>query len=156
MAARSSSGTWARSSLSCSRPPRARSSGHNEQRVRFNGQLFRVCNLEVGSLAGAAMIRSLIKVTAWEKVSLHRRLLCAFGRVSILVVFLAAIGYVLSKNWHPLEARSAVFRGKPRFLQTDITSLNCMFERGLSIMFEGEPSDVQPFYKFLSQIRRKS
>lgn len=32
-------------------------------------------------------------------------------------------------------------------------SLNCMSERGLNILFVGEPSDVQPFYKFLSQIR---
>src|ERR1051325_2049257 len=50
------------------------------------------------------MIRALIKVTDGEKVSLGRRLLCAFGRVSILVVLLAVIGYVLFANWYPLEA----------------------------------------------------
>lgn len=51
------------------------------------------------------MIRSLIKVTAWEKESLHRRLLCALGRVLILFLLLAAIGYELYANQYSLEAR---------------------------------------------------
>lgn len=40
--------------------------------------------------------------------------------------------------------------------RTDAVSLNCMSERGLNILFVGEPSDVEVFYSFLSQIRRKS
>jgi len=56
-------------------------------------------------LAGARMIRFLIKVTAWEKVSLGRRLLCAFGRVSLLVVLLAAIAYVSYTNRYSIEAK---------------------------------------------------
>lgn len=35
-------------------------------------------------------------------------------------------------------------------------SLNCMSDRGLNILFVGEPSDVQPFYAFLSQIRNRN
>jgi hypothetical protein len=214
----------------------------------------------------AAMIRSLIKVTAWEKVSLPRRLLCAFGRVLILALLLTAIGYALYANQYSLEARvwhwrhgyattlggyeipvpnhwllntldstaftllntsppprphdgkihitaiidvdvyqsrfrkrsnwidawlsleqqrlsrekvesleektldladgsvtciggkelSAVLRGKPGLPQMDIISLDCMSERGLNIRFTGEPSDVESFYTFVSQIRRKS
>jgi hypothetical protein len=51
---------------------------------------------------------------------------------------------------------SAILRGNPNHLETDIVSLNCMSERGLNILFEGEPSDVQSFYTFVSQIRRKT
>jgi hypothetical protein len=50
---------------------------------------------------------------------------------------------------------SAILRGKPNLPKTDIVSLNCMSERGLNILFEGEPSDLQSFYSFVSQIRRK-
>jgi len=50
----------------------------------------------------------------------------------------------------------AVLRDKPNHPETDIISLNCMSERGLNILFVGEPSDVRPFYTFLSEIRRKS
>jgi hypothetical protein len=51
---------------------------------------------------------------------------------------------------------SAILRSSPNHLETDIISLNCMSERGLNILFEGEPSDVQSFYTFVSQIRRKT
>lgn len=48
---------------------------------------------------------------------------------------------------------SAILANKPNVPKTDIVSLNCMSEHGLNILFVGEPSDVQPFYEFLSQIR---
>ena len=51
---------------------------------------------------------------------------------------------------------SAILRGSPNHFETDIISLDCMSERGLNILFEGEPSDVQSFYTFASQIRRKT
>jgi hypothetical protein len=51
---------------------------------------------------------------------------------------------------------SAILRAKPNVPKTDIISLDCLSERGLSILFEGEPSDLQPFYTFVSQIRRKT
>lgn len=215
------------------------------------------------------MIRSLVKVTDWEKVSLARRLLCAFGRVSVLVAVLLAVGYLILAHEYAIEAKlwhwrhgytttigsyeipvpehwvilnqdstfltignasptrpqrdnkvhttavvsvnvglsglrrhsgdaswmdfwisrerqrlakervqsvsektlkfdeesvtciggnelSAILQGKPNLPQTDAVSLNCMSDRGLNLMFVGEPSDVQPFYTFLSQIRLKS
>ncbi|HKF52744.1 MAG TPA: hypothetical protein VKB26_10545 [Candidatus Acidoferrales bacterium] len=40
-----------------------------------------------------------------------------------------------------------------RMPEIDTISLHCMSERGLDILFVGEPFDVQPFYTFLSQIR---
>jgi hypothetical protein len=51
---------------------------------------------------------------------------------------------------------SAILRSNPNHFETDIISLNCMSERGLNILFEGEPSDLQSFYTFVSQIRRKT
>src|SRR5262249_32922093 len=51
---------------------------------------------------------------------------------------------------------NAILRDKPNHPETDIISLNCMSERGLNILFVGEPSDVRPFYTFLSEIRQKS
>jgi hypothetical protein len=45
---------------------------------------------------------------------------------------------------------------RPNHPQTDAVSLNCMSGRGLNVLFVGEPTDVQSFYNFLSQIRRKS
>jgi hypothetical protein len=50
---------------------------------------------------------------------------------------------------------SAMLGNKPNVPETDIVSLNCMSEHGLNILFLGEPSGVQPFYTFLSQIRRQ-
>jgi hypothetical protein len=50
---------------------------------------------------------------------------------------------------------SAILSNTPNHLETDVISLNCMSERGLNILFEGEPSDLQSFYTFVSQIRRK-
>jgi hypothetical protein len=50
---------------------------------------------------------------------------------------------------------AAILRSNPNQFETDIVSLDCMSERGLNIAFVGEPSDLQPFYKFVSQIRRK-
>src|SRR6267378_2633133 len=51
---------------------------------------------------------SLIHVTAWERVSMGRRVLCAFVRVAILIALLFALGYVsypyryslTAKIWH--------------------------------------------------------
>jgi hypothetical protein len=51
---------------------------------------------------------------------------------------------------------SAILRRSPSHIETDIVSLDCMSERGLNILFEGEPSDLQSFYTFISQIRRKT
>jgi hypothetical protein len=51
---------------------------------------------------------------------------------------------------------NAILRGNSNHLETDIISLNCMSERGLKILFVGEPSDLQSFYAFVSQIRRKT
>jgi hypothetical protein len=52
---------------------------------------------------------------------------------------------------------STVVRDIPsvRIPETDIVSLNCMSDHGLNILFVGEPSDLQSFYAFLSQIHRK-
>jgi len=50
----------------------------------------------------------------------------------------------------------AILRGNPDHLETDIISRNCMSQRGLSIQFVGEPSDLQFFNAFVSQIRRKT
>jgi len=50
---------------------------------------------------------------------------------------------------------SATLRSSPNHLETVIISLNCMSERGLNILFVGEPSDLQSFYTVVSQIRRK-
>jgi hypothetical protein len=215
------------------------------------------------------MIRPLVKLTDWEKVSVGRRLLCAFGRVLILFGIVAAIAFILYANQYAIEAKvwhwrhgysatiggyeipvpghwlvlaenstyltltnlspvrpqhdgkfhtttvisvgvslqrfgehtaragwkefwvthelqrlarekvesfeektlkfgdepvicvgskelTAILRDKPNLPQMDIISLNCMSEGGLNIMFVGEPSDVQPFYTFVSQIRRRS
>jgi len=209
---------------------------------------------------------SLIHVTAWERVSTGRRLLCAFARVAALLALLLALGSIYfryrypltAKIWHwkhgysttmgnyevpvlehwliteqddvavtlvnstsnvPRDAKfhmravvtvsaipfrqggigpggvalwlsqqrqwlardevesveettlkfgdesitciggrllSAILRAKPNVPKTDIISLDCLSERGLSILFEGEPSDLQPFYTFVSQIRRKT
>ena len=50
---------------------------------------------------------------------------------------------------------SAVFRNASNVsaAETDIVSLGCMSEHGLEVLFVGEPSDLEPFYTFLSQIR---
>jgi hypothetical protein len=50
---------------------------------------------------------------------------------------------------------SAILRGTPNHLETDIISRNCMSQRGLNILFIGEPSDLQSFNALVSQIRRK-
>jgi hypothetical protein len=50
----------------------------------------------------------------------------------------------------------AILRGNPNHLETDVISLNCMSERGLNILFVGEPSDLQSFYTFVSQIRKRT
>jgi hypothetical protein len=57
---------------------------------------------------------------------------------------------------------SAILRTIPnrlqskRLLEMDIISFDCVSERGLNIDFEGEPSDLQSFYTFVSEIRRKT
>jgi len=207
---------------------------------------------------------SLIRVTAWERVSTGRRVLCAFVRVAILFLLVFMLGYLAyakqyqlsAKFWHwrhgnsmamgnyevpvpehwfisdqnhvaftmmnaapnlprdhkfhatavvtvfPFRQRAigpdglafwlslqrqrlardavesveektlnfgdesitciggrelkAILRGNPNHLETDIISLDCMSERGLNILFLGEPSDLQSFNAFVSQIRRKT
>jgi hypothetical protein len=49
---------------------------------------------------------------------------------------------------------SAIMRDEKAFLDTSVISLNCMSDHGLEILFVGEPTEVQPFYTFVSQIRR--
>ena len=51
---------------------------------------------------------------------------------------------------------NAILRGNPNHLETDIISRNCMSQRGLNILFVGEPSDLQSFNALVSQIRRKT
>jgi len=51
---------------------------------------------------------------------------------------------------------NAILRDNPNHLETDIVSRNCMSERGLNILFVGEPSDLPPFNALVSQIRRKT
>lgn len=51
---------------------------------------------------------------------------------------------------------AALMRNKSGLPQTDIMSLDCMSESGLNVRFVGEPSDVQPFYTFVSQIRQRN
>ena len=48
----------------------------------------------------------------------------------------------------------AIMRDKPNFPDTDIVSLECKSADDLSIMFVGEPSDLQNFYTFVSEIRK--
>jgi hypothetical protein len=50
---------------------------------------------------------------------------------------------------------NAILYDKPNHPETDIISLDCMSERGLNILFVGEPSDLQSFYTLVSQIRRR-
>jgi len=49
---------------------------------------------------------------------------------------------------------SAIMRHEKAFPDTSSISLSCLSGRGLEILFVGEPSDLQPFYTFVSQIRR--
>jgi hypothetical protein len=51
------------------------------------------------------MIRPLVKVTDWEKVSTGRRLLCAFARVLILFGIVGAIAFILYANQYSIEAK---------------------------------------------------
>jgi hypothetical protein len=51
---------------------------------------------------------------------------------------------------------SAILRGNPHHIETDIISRSCMSQRGLYIVFQGEPSDLQFFNNLVSQIRRKT
>lgn len=48
---------------------------------------------------------SLFKITAWEKVSPARRLLCAFGRVALLFAVLLLVGYVAFAHRYTIEAK---------------------------------------------------
>jgi hypothetical protein len=50
----------------------------------------------------------------------------------------------------------AILRGNPRHIETDIISRSCMSQRGLNILFQGEPSDLQFFNNLVSQIHRKT
>ena len=49
---------------------------------------------------------------------------------------------------------SAMMRDEKAFPDTKVISLDCMSAHSLNILFLGEPSDLQPFYTFVSQIRR--
>lgn len=49
------------------------------------------CGLEGGWSAKIQWMASLVHITAWEKASLWRRILCAFLRVGILVAFLVVL-----------------------------------------------------------------
>jgi hypothetical protein len=51
---------------------------------------------------------------------------------------------------------AAIIKDNPTHIETDIISRNCMSQRGLNIMFVGEPSDLQSFEALVSQIRRKT
>jgi hypothetical protein len=64
-----------------------------------------------------------------------------FGEDSVICVG----GRELSAVFHNASSVSGA--------ETDIVSLDCMSERGLEVLFVGEPSDLEPFYTFLSQIR---
>ena len=50
---------------------------------------------------------------------------------------------------------STILRSSPNPFQ-HIIVLNCVSDRGLEILFAGEPSDLQSFYTFGSEIRRKT
>jgi hypothetical protein len=50
-------------------------------------------------------MRSLIRVSAWERASLGRRLLCAFGRVTILFLVVIVLGYVIYAKRYQLAAK---------------------------------------------------
>jgi hypothetical protein len=52
------------------------------------------------------------------------------------------------------EFQDIVFRGRKDLPKTDIVSLDCMSADSLEISFVGEPSDLQPFYALVSQIRK--
>lgn len=47
---------------------------------------------------------ALIHVTAWERVSIGRRFLCAFARVAILIGLLLALGSIYYRYHYPLMA----------------------------------------------------
>jgi hypothetical protein len=51
---------------------------------------------------------------------------------------------------------SAILRGNPHHIETDIISRHCMSQRALYIVFQGEPSDLQFFNNLVSQIHRKT
>jgi hypothetical protein len=52
------------------------------------------------------------------------------------------------------EMRDVILSGMKKVPGTDIISLECRSADDLSVLFVGEPSDLQPFYSFAAQIRR--
>lgn len=52
------------------------------------------------------------------------------------------------------EMRDVILRNVPKAPDTDIISLECKSANDLSVLFVGEPSDLQSFYSFVSQIRK--
>jgi hypothetical protein len=87
------------------------------------------------------------QLLAREKVESVEEKTLKFGDESITCIG----GRELSAGLRSIPNR---LQSKP-FPETDIISLNCMSERGLHISFAGEPSFLQSFYAFVSEIRRK-
>jgi hypothetical protein len=52
------------------------------------------------------------------------------------------------------EMRDVVLSGMTNAPGTDTISLECRSADDLSVLFTGEPSDLQPFYSFAAQIRK--
>jgi hypothetical protein len=87
------------------------------------------------------------QLLAREKVESVEEKTLKFGDESITCIG----GRELSAGLRSIPNR---LQSKP-FPETDIISLNCVSEGGLHISFTGEPSDLQSFYAFVSEIRRK-
>jgi hypothetical protein len=88
------------------------------------------------------------QLLAREKVESVEEKTLKFGDESITCIG----GRELSAGLRSIPNR---LQSKP-FPETDIISLDCVSERGLYILFAGEPSDLQSFYTFVSEIRRKT
>lgn len=87
------------------------------------------------------------QLLAREKVESIEEKTLKFGDESITCIG----GRELSAGLRSIPNR---LQSKP-FPETDIISLNCVSEGGPHISFAGEPSDLQSFYAFVSEIRRK-
>jgi hypothetical protein len=54
------------------------------------------------------------------------------------------------------EMRDIILRGRTNVPNTDIVTLECLSEGGLSILFQGEPSDLESFSTLVTQIQRQN